>query len=339
LNQLIEIASSDLYVTAGAGMKFAELQGLLGQEGSWLPAASPWPDATLGGVLSTNLNAPLRMRYGCLRDQVLAITFVLGDGRVVRAGRPVVKNVAGYDLARLLVGAYGTLGLIAEITFKFTALPRRRTSLVFPAAEEEQGLLWGLSCLAHARVASAVLLASDIQADGEAAKYRLVYTAEGQPEDVYAELNIISTVLERQGAPEPEELEDFSGTDIWKTFLGSTAENRLLLHSGVAPKQMKSLLETHRPFLGKASTIIDVANGHAFAAFTHQDGGRAGDAIQNLRKAAMDLGGYLTVLHMPQILAGRVDPWGYQPETLAQMKKLKELWDPSGILNRGVFLV
>ncbi|MCP6756844.1 hypothetical protein NL533_34980, partial [Klebsiella pneumoniae] len=76
------------------------------------------------GIVATNFNAPLRMRYGGIRDLVLAVKAILPDGRVIHAGRPVVKNVAGYDLTKLFVGSHGTLGLIGEITFKIAPLPR-----------------------------------------------------------------------------------------------------------------------------------------------------------------------------------------------------------------------
>ena len=85
--------------------------------------------------MATNWNAPLRMRYGGLRDLVLATTVALGDGRVIRAGRPVVKNVAGYDMPKVFIGAHGTLGLIADVTLKLAPLPRVRASLIAPLEE------------------------------------------------------------------------------------------------------------------------------------------------------------------------------------------------------------
>ncbi len=101
------------------------MQAELARDKLWVPLVSPWPEATIGGIVATNFNAPLRMRYGAVRDLVLAATVVLPDGRVIRAGRPVVKNVAGYDLPKLFVGSYGTLGLLTDVSLKLAPLPRR----------------------------------------------------------------------------------------------------------------------------------------------------------------------------------------------------------------------
>ncbi|MEZ4558666.1 MAG: FAD-binding protein [Caldilineaceae bacterium] len=87
-------APDDLYVTAGAGVTVDELQAFVSEHGMYVPLASPWPDTSLGGLLSPGLNAPLRMRYGALRDVMLCATVAMADGSVIRAGRPLVKNVA-----------------------------------------------------------------------------------------------------------------------------------------------------------------------------------------------------------------------------------------------------
>jgi FAD/FMN-containing dehydrogenase len=126
-------APDDLYVTVGAGTPLAELAEFLAGHGFQAPLAAPWPDATVGGLLATNLNPPQRMRYGGWRDNVLAVKAALPDGRVIRAGRPVVKNVAGYDLAKLFVGSQGSLGVMTEVTLKLTPLPRLQQTLQVPS--------------------------------------------------------------------------------------------------------------------------------------------------------------------------------------------------------------
>ncbi|MDQ7028410.1 MAG: FAD-binding oxidoreductase [Ardenticatenia bacterium] len=102
------------------------LQQRLAEVGMQVALASPWPDATVGGLVAANLNAPLRLRYGAIRDNVLCATVALADGRVIRAGRPVVKNVAGYDLPKVFVGSCGTLGVLTDVTLKL--IPRVPTS-------------------------------------------------------------------------------------------------------------------------------------------------------------------------------------------------------------------
>ncbi len=120
----MEYAVKDLYVTVKAGTPLAELQAVLARDKVWAPLASPWPEATVGGIVATNFNAPLRMRYGSIRDLILADDD--GDARWPgrsAAGKPVVKNVAGYDLVKLFIGSHGTLGLMTDVTFKLLPFP------------------------------------------------------------------------------------------------------------------------------------------------------------------------------------------------------------------------
>ena len=110
INKLIEHAVGDLTITVEAGIKFREIQEILGKRGQTLGLDPAFPEhATIGGIVATGDTGSLRQRYGGVRDQLLGITFVRADGKIAKAGGRVVKNVAGYDLMKLLTGAYGTL--------------------------------------------------------------------------------------------------------------------------------------------------------------------------------------------------------------------------------------
>ncbi len=104
-------------------MTVADVQAVLAERGLQAAVAAPWPSATVGGLIAANINGPARMRYGSLRDNLLCATVALADGRVIHAGRPLVKNVAGYDLPKVFVGSWGTLGLLTDVTLKLTPLP------------------------------------------------------------------------------------------------------------------------------------------------------------------------------------------------------------------------
>ena len=151
-------APDDLYVTVGAGTLLEEIQTFLARDRKQIPIASPRKDATIGGIVASNSNAPLRMRYGGIRDLVLAMTVALGDGRVIRAGRPVVKNVAGYDMPKIFIGSYGTLGLITDVTLKLIPQPRARQTLLVPVDDLARGLTWAEQLLPLALVASGIVL-------------------------------------------------------------------------------------------------------------------------------------------------------------------------------------
>jgi glycolate oxidase subunit GlcD len=350
MDEMKAFAPQDLYVTAGAGMTLGELQASLTRRGMWVPADSPWTSASLGGLLATNLNAPLRMRYGGLSDQVLAMTIVLGDGRLLHAGRPVVKNVAGYDLARLMVGSFGTLGLIADVTLKVVPLPRLRRSLLVPVEDLEQGLAWGQRCVQLALVASAVLLSQGLPLPAEAssmAPYWLSYTAEGLPEDVEAELDLVRQALRADKAPELVQVDTFAGTQLWRALLGETPGAKIKTRSGVAPKDLAAYTRSQKQalFPGGAglrpapTVLLDFANGFVYAAANLEHLGEAQAWVDKLRQAALRLGGYTMVMELPAEWDGRLERFGYRPEALPPMRALKAQWDPAGILSPGMFIV
>jgi glycolate dehydrogenase FAD-binding subunit len=115
---VVEYDPADLTVTVAAGTRVADLAACLADAGQEC-ALDPQPgDATVGGVLAAGLSGHRRLRYGPLRDRVLEVRFVTGDGRVVKAGGPTVKNVSGFDLPRLLVGSLGTIGVIVQVTLR-----------------------------------------------------------------------------------------------------------------------------------------------------------------------------------------------------------------------------
>ncbi len=123
LRELIEYNPADLVVRAQAGLPLAELQAIVGAAGQRLALDPPEAGATLGGVVAANASGPRRHRFGTVRDLLIGATFVLADGTVAHTGGKVVKNVAGYDLAKLLTGSYGTLAVLADVTFRLHGLP------------------------------------------------------------------------------------------------------------------------------------------------------------------------------------------------------------------------
>jgi len=347
----------DLYVTVGAGTRLAEIQAFLARDKMQVPMASPWQAATIGGIVSTNANAPLRMRYGGLRDLVLALTVVLGDGRVIRAGRPVVKNVAGYDLPKVFIGAHGTLGLIVDVTLKLTPLPRARRTLIVPVEDLARGLELARLLTPVALVASGIVvgahhpksetLAPHAFRSAEVRTPKLVYTAEGIAEDVRAELEEVRQALHAAGAAEPLEVESPTATELWTEFLAGTA-NALQIRAGVPAKNLAELHK--RANVGASGDVfVDAANGLLYTAVDARNAESARTYLEGLRRAARELGGYAVVTHAPEELRStppegdpkgspRLDRWGYQPDSLDLMRALKARYDPAGILNVGEFV-
>ena len=120
---IVEYDPAELTVTVGAGTRVGDLDAVLAAAGQQCPLDPRDPDATVGGVLATGLSGLRRLRYGPVRNRLLEVQVVLGDGRRVKGGGRTVKNVSGYDVARLMVGSFGSLGVIAQATLRCEPLP------------------------------------------------------------------------------------------------------------------------------------------------------------------------------------------------------------------------
>src|SRR5271169_1927201 len=175
LHKIIEHAWADLTVSVEAGCTIQKLQSALVQHGQRLALDPLWPaQAKIGGVLSTNDSGSLRLRFGSLRDLIIGVTLALPDGTLASSGGKVVKNVAGYDLPKLVTGALGTLAVITRAVFRLHPLPRNAKTLSISAAdaEETQRLILTVqdSKLAHtalqARIAQDVEPVVDILFEG-----------------------------------------------------------------------------------------------------------------------------------------------------------------------------
>ena len=129
LDRILEHETGDLTCTVESGLRLSALNAVLGQSGQRL-SLDPPGDPTVGALLADNLSGPLRHRFGAPRDLVLGVTLVLADGTVASAGGKVVKNVAGYDLARLVCGSRGRLALIVRASFRLHPLPKAARTLV-----------------------------------------------------------------------------------------------------------------------------------------------------------------------------------------------------------------
>lgn len=137
MNRVLELAPADMTVTVEAGLTLGELQLRLAQHRQWLPIDPPNPHAvTIHEILSHDLSGPRRFGYGTIREHLLGMKIALADGRIIKSGGKVVKNVAGYDLAKLFIGARDSLGVIVEATFKLRPLPEAEQCVVaqIPAA-------------------------------------------------------------------------------------------------------------------------------------------------------------------------------------------------------------
>src|SRR5579884_2966313 len=139
LNHVIDYEPRDLTISVEAGVNFRDLQDLLRENNEMLPLDPPWAEqSTVGGVVAASCCGPRRRLYGSARDMVIGMTFVTVEGKPVRSGGMVVKNVAGLDMAKLMIGSFGTLAAIASVNFKVQPMPEAERTFVlpFPTAAE-----------------------------------------------------------------------------------------------------------------------------------------------------------------------------------------------------------
>ena len=132
LNRILQYEPRDLTVSVGAGMPFAQLSRELARNGQMIPLEGAWSEeGTVGGLVAANVNGSRRRLYGTARDLVIGMKFATMDGKLVQSGGMVVKNVAGLDMAKLMIGSFGTLAAIASVNFKVIPIPAVTRTVLF----------------------------------------------------------------------------------------------------------------------------------------------------------------------------------------------------------------
>ncbi len=331
LQGVTALTLDDLYITVGAGTLLNEMQAQLRESGMHVGLAAPWSATTVGGLVAANINSPLRMRYGGVRDLLLCATVALPDGRLLHAGRPLVKNVAGYDLPKLLVGSHGALGLITDVTFRITPLPRLQRTLLWQASNIHEALSWAERALPLTLIASALLCCRDCPLEERGTFTGLCITLEGLPQDVECEAQRLTAALRQTGAPSPVETAT-TGTDTWARYVGTSHD--MLLRIGAPVKALRKLLRAQESNLAGLPLVVDAAAGLTYVgrATTGVTTDTLSAWITALRQPALEASGYGIAMVLPDSLRERVDPWGYHPPAADLMRTLKARWDPAGIL-------
>jgi len=316
LNHVIEHAWADLTVTVEAGCTIANLQAVLAEHGQRLAIDVLWPErATVGGILSANDSGALRLRYGSLRDLIIGITLVLPDGTIARSGGKVVKNVAGYDLPKLATGALGTLGLIAQATFRLHPLPHgKRTLTVLPrGVAEAHALLLALqnTNLAHSalqvRFVAAMAPEMDILLEG-------------------TEVGIEAQAARIREAARPAAVKEESEA-VWRAR-EEIAGGASLARFSVLPSNIAGTVGAVKRAGDPHWRAVVQATGIGWASV---------DApLAGLRAQLESEGGTLTVLRQAQGRAP-IDAWGAAGDSLPLMREIKRRLDPNSTLNPGRF--
>ncbi|MSQ13865.1 MAG: FAD-binding oxidoreductase [Dehalococcoidia bacterium] len=355
LTGVLDHQPANLTVTAQAGTPLAALQAALAEHGQFLPLESPLPTrATVGGVLAANASGPHRLAYGTARDWLIGVRVVHADGTVTKAGGKVVKNVTGYDLNKLYVGSLGTLGVIVEATFKVAPLPTVRRTVVARFASVEaacQAALAvdraGIGPLAavalNAEAARRVQVASPQRTGAEAL---LAVELGGRPMGVARREADLLRVLAEHGAARHEVLNNASDR-FWQAAVdlgwGEAEPPARAVRCGVPPSAITSIVGTIRTLPLHLALAVQPAVGVLRAVAWADARSRTPDetlvdAVAVFRRVAALHGGYAVVERCDPALKARLDVWGDVGPSLALMRRVKEQFDPSGVLNPGRYV-
>jgi glycolate oxidase FAD binding subunit len=342
LTQLIEHAAADMTVTVEAGMKFSELQAILAQAGQFFPVDPHCYDqATIGGVIATADSGSLRHRYGGVRDLLLGVSFVRSDGELVKAGGRVVKNVAGYDLMKLLTGSYGTLGVMTQVTLRvYPMQPVNQTivvtgehrnlanlaqtllnseltpmrvdwlsagAMVQVGLKPEMGLLVQFSTVAESVAVQVQRLREWTQ---QLSLSAMVYPAVDEAE-LWRQIGAIGNSLVGDAATGNR------GTIVSKIGVkGSIAVDVLEKLAAIEP-EIVAVIHAGSG-LGRLVSRGDIA------------------MTRSICEGAM---GFLSILDAPLTVKASQDVWGYRGNAKNLMAAVKREFDPIGVLNPDRFVV
>jgi len=313
LDRVIDYAPEDQTITVEAGMSFAQLDRVLAEHGQMLPLDVPDRErSTIGGAIATNAYGPRRQRYGTAKDLIVGIELVRPDGTRARGGGKVVKNVAGFDVPKLMVGSLGTLGAIATATLRVYPLPETRGAIRLHA---ERGAIRDLAAAVVRRRLEPAAMIDDV----------LVF--EGVAAGVAAQLATVREIA-RELTLSAEVLDEAALAEIEARDLTARAHGAWRMKETFRPADAPAPLafvppdrdESWYPLLGVRFT--------SFA------------EVQDAVPDRIGMGSFHGVVFaaVPRVHRGRVDAWGPPPPSFPLILALKERFDPHRICNPGRFV-
>jgi glycolate oxidase FAD binding subunit len=328
LGGVIDHVPADLTVTVAAGTPFGALQRALEAAGQFLPLDPPHADAaTIGGIVAANSSGFWRARYGGVRDLLIGATVVLADGSVAHAGGRVVKNVAGYDLDKLLIGSLGTLGVIVECTFKVLPLPRMRAGLRARFRHGADAFAAADAVMRTPARPSAVVVEATTRDE-----WRLHLQASGEPSAVERTLAIAGAAADAAGISERE---DNVAAALAPLRELPAKRDGAVVRASLPTAAQPAFADTAAHLDGYARLVADAASGIVRVHLTGGDDDVVA-AADALLAAARVCGGSARVERRHERLRSRVAAWGDGDlPGLFLMRRLKEAFDPNGILEPG----
>ena len=352
INRIVEHDIANLSLSVQAGITLADVQKKLAGtgKGSFLPLDPPYTDrATIGGIIAANSSGPRRYLYGSARDLLLGLKAVYPNGDRVAFGGKTVKNVSGYDMTKLMIGSWGSLGVITEITTRLLPLPEASATLLCSFEDLAKAGSMTRKILHSIFLPSAMELMDGNAANrlGIKARYLVAFSLEGVREAVDRQVADIGGIAKKEGAVDTRALLGEEDRIFWfkvRDFALVSAAPVILRSNFVISKQAEILGNYEK--MAQAAGIECAWIGHAgngiLTSYILENGaakmGPVVDLIGRFTAEAANHDGNLIVESCPRDLKDKVSVWGRPRNDNVVMRRLKERVDPAGVLNPGRFV-
>lgn len=327
LRRVLQYEPNDLTVSVEAGMPFADLQALLARHGQMIGLDPPHaPEATIGGIVASNSCGPMRRAFGSARDLVIGMSFATLEGKLIKTGGMVVKNVAGLDMGKLMIGSFGTLAVLTSVNFRVHARPAETRTFCFSHPDLDSALA------KREAIAGGVLqpLAVDLLSPAASARlgyrgYLLAIRAAGSP-----------AVLARYGRElaNSDMLTGDRDAQFWSQIQNFSPEFLRRQPGGIILRVSSTLSEIGGVLrLVTGSSISRAASGVSYIYVT------SWQAVAGIWKAAAGRGWSAVIEYAPDEIRASKDLWlapaEGEPPAFAMMKAVKHMFDPGSLLNRN----
>lgn len=355
-DRLIEHAVGDLTVTVEAGMKLVDLQAKLRSHDQFLPIDPSYPEtATLGGIVATADTGSWRQRYGGVRDLLLGLSFVRADGEIAKAGGRVVKNVAGYDLMKLFTGAYGTLGIISQLTFRTYPLIATSQTLLLTGKAAQVALACqtvrnsGLTPTALDLISRGILKQLELARDKSGTDIGLLIRWQTIAESIEQQVNQVKAIAEELNLT-PSTHQNEAETELWQRCTDITSQpdsdTAVTCKIGIPPGAAVNFLQLEQVRSLDIAVRFHSSSGIGALQLKNADPQTISEIRLGMRQAHEPQGkqnpistSFLTVLNAPTSVKQQLDIWGYTGNALETMQTIKNQFDPQNILNPNRFIV
>lgn len=334
LDRVIEYAPEDQTITVEGGMTLAAIDRVLAGEGQMLPIdVGDRERATIGGSIVSNAFGVRRHRYGSFKDMIVGVELVRPDGTVAHGGGKVVKNVAGFDLPKLVVGSLGTLGAVASVTLRVFPKPEASAAIVVRNLRRnvEEGDALTAALLDAQLEPVAIAWHRGTESDPAYAIF------EGSPEAVDAQmqraLELAGAIAGSAVAASPSEMAAF-----WEYERDVRRRGAWRVRAYTAPAMVHLERETAFHAWGGAHLAACYPSLGIFFASGVDDGRSLDDVAATVRITRLEALGEAIFHAMPQRWRGSVDAWGDPPPSFPLMRALKAQFDPKGLCNPGRFV-